>query len=137
MQYLNNQNFEKNILNLRASVLFKLLQKNNIRSNYNEVYYVIKSNKDESTYKYFLKREKRIYYYLLYFLLFLFILVGSIALSYYYKDYVIIFFDRMEINTFYLIKLFNFIENSILYISETYNLLIFKLKSLTIPRDLW
>ena len=131
---MNKLTLEESLINLRATALHALLLKNNIRFNYNEVYNVIKSNNDESTYNYFLKREKRIYYYLLYFLLFLFILVGSIALSYYYKDYVIMFFDRMEINIFYLIKLFNFIENSILYISETYNLLIFKLKSLNFPR---
>ena len=131
MQSLNDKIVDESIYTLRATTLFKLLQKNSIKSNYNEIYNMVKNKDDESIYNYFLKREKRIYYYFLYFLLFLFILVGSIALSYYYKDYVIMFFDRMEINTFYLIKLFNFIENSILYISGTYNLLIFKLKLLS------
>ena len=131
MQSLNDKIVDESIYTLRATTLFKLLQKNSIKSNYNEIYNMVKNKDDESIYNYFLKREKRIYYYFLYFLLFLFILVGSIALSYYYKNYVIMFFDRMEINTFYLIKLFNFIENSILYISGTYNLLIFKLKLLS------
>ncbi len=128
---MSNINFEESIMMLRTTTLYKLLQKNNIRSTYNEVYKIIKNNNDESTYNYFKKREKRIYYYLLYFFIFLFIFVGLIAFSYSYKDSVIIFLKRMEINTFYLIKLFNFIENSILYISETYNLLIFKLKLLS------
>ena len=63
----------------------------------------------------------------------LFSLVGLFS-SYFFQEEVIIFFSKYNINPTYLVKFFNFIENSILYISETYNLLIFKLKSLNFPR---
>lgn len=125
---MSKQTLKESLINLRATALHALLIKNNIQSNYIEVYNMAKNKNDESTYYYFKKRDKRIHYLLLYIFLFLFTLIGLITLSYYYKDYVIMFFDRMDINTFYLIKLFNFIKNSILYISDTYNLLILKLK---------
>ena len=128
---MNKQTLKESLINLRATALNALLLKNNIRSNYIEVYNMAKNKNDESTYNYFKKRENRIHYLLLYIFLFLFTLIGLITLSFYYKDYVIMFFDRMDINTFYLIKLFNFIENSILYISDTYNLLALKLKLLS------
>ena len=127
--FLNKKAIQKNNLVYKESKKKSSVENTNINAfnifdTYSEV---IKSpqNRIIRTYRMFKKFIK-------YLLIFLVILLPvGLFLIYVYRFQLMMLFINNDINTSYLTQFNNFIDSMMLYISDTYNLLILKLKLLS------